>query len=114
MTWDEFRIYIKDKLFLVGLTFIDTNGDLVEQYQTHGTIVELTDDGLLKIKRVDNSIFQMPYDKDTIKKADKGEYRERSTGLIIKDPYYIMNWEITINENDNTNEIKAVGFIPAD
>ncbi len=114
MTWEEFQNYIKDKLFLVGLTFIDKNGDLVEQYQTHGTIAELTDDGLLKIKRDDNSIFQMPYDKDTIKKADKGEYRERSTELIIKDPDYIMTWEITINENDNTNEIKEVGFIPAD
>lgn len=114
MTWDESKEYLKEKVFLIGLSFVDKNGDLIEQYQTHGTIVELTDNGLFKIKREDNSIFQMPYDSETIKKADKGEYRERSTGQIVKDPDYIMTWEITINENGDTNEIKKVGFVSAE
>ena len=113
MTWDELKEYLKEKVFLIGLSFVDKNGDLVEQYQTHGSLIELTDEGLLKIKREDNSIFQMPYDRDTIKKADKGEYRERSTGQIIIDPDYIMTWEITLNENDDTSEMKKVGFVPA-
>jgi len=114
MTWKELQKYLKGKLLLIGLSFVDKKGDLVEQYQTHGTIIELTDNGLLKIKRNDNTIFQMPYDKETISQPDKGEYRERSTGLIIKDPDYIMSWEITINENDDTDEIKKVGFVPAE
>ena len=114
MTWEELQIYIKGKLFLIGLSFVDKNGDLIEQYQTHGTVVELTNDGLFKLEREDNSIFQMPYDKETINKADKGEYRERSTGQIIKDPDFLMSWEITIDDNYDINEIKKVGFIPAD
>jgi len=114
MTWKELQQYLNGKVFLIGLTLVDKNGDLVEQYQTHGTVNELTDDGLIRINKEDGSIFQMPYDKETITKADKGEYRERSTGQIIKDPDYIMTWEIMINENDNTNKIKEVGYIPAD
>ncbi len=113
MTWDELKEYLKEKVFLIGLSFVDKNGNLVDQYQTHGTIIELTDDGLFKIKREDNSIFQMPYDKNTIKKADKGEYREKSTGQIIINPDYIMTWEITLNESYDTSEIKKVGFITA-
>lgn len=114
MTWEELQEYLKGKLFLVGLTFVEENGILKEQYQTHGTVQELTNDGLIKLIREDKSIFQMPYDNETIDKAEKGEYRERSTGLIIKDPDYIMSWEISITVNDKINDIKEVGFIPAD
>lgn len=114
MTWEELQDYIKGKLFLIGLTFVNKQGDLIEQFQTHGTITDLTNDGLFKIKRADGSIFQMPYDNETIEKAEKGEYRERSTGLIITDPDFIMTWEITINENDNTDKIKKFGYLPAD
>ena len=68
---------------------------------------------LFKFERKDGSIFQMPYENETIKSAEKGEYRERSTGIIIKDPDFIMMWEITLNENDNTDKIKRIGYIPA-
>lgn len=114
MTWEELQNYLKSKLFLVGLTFVDENGILKEQYQTHGTVLELKNDGLIKFIREDKSIFQIPYDNETINKAEKGEYRERSTGQIIKNPDYMMSWEISITENDNINNIKEVGFIPAD
>lgn len=114
MTWKQLQAYLKNKTFLIGLTFIDQSGKLIEQYQTHGTVLELTDDGIFKIERKDNSIFQMPYDKDTIKKADKGEYREKATGLIVKDPDFIMTWEITTFENDNLDDIKRQGYIPSD
>ncbi len=114
MTWEQLQEYLKGKTFLIGLTFIDKNGDLIEQYQTHGTVSELTNDGLFKIKRNDGSIFQMPYDKDTIKKADKGEYRERATGEIVKDPDFIMTWEITTTADGNLEETKRHGYIPAD
>ena len=56
----------------------------------------------------------MPYDKDTISKAGNGEYREKATGEIIKDPDFIMTWEITTVEDDNLDDIKKHGYIPAD
>lgn len=114
MTWQQLQVYLKGKMFLIGLTFVDQDGQLVEQYQTHGTVLELTDDGIFKIERKDIGIFQMPYDKDAIKKADKGEYREKGTGVIVKDPDFIMTWEITTFANDNLDDIKMRGYIPGD
>lgn len=114
MTWEEFKEQLKEKVFLIGLTFVNKKGELVEQFQTHGKIIELTDDGIFKIKRQDNSVFQMPYDRETIKVAEKGEYRERSTGIVIKNPDYIMSWEITLKENEDIDEIKKYGFMSAE
>lgn len=112
MTWDELNEYFKGKVFLIGLSFIDKNGNLIEQYQTHGTIIELTDKSLFKIKRDDCSIIQMPYDRDTISKAEKGEYREHSTGIVIKNPDFIMTWEIDLTGSEESSQIKRFGFIP--
>ncbi len=55
----------------------------------------------------------MPYDKDAIKKADKGKYENRLTGEVVKDPDYIMTWEITTTAGDNLEKIKKYGYIPA-
>ena len=114
MTWEQLQVYLNGKIFLIGLTFIDRDGKLIEQYQTHGVVTELTDDGLFKIKRKDSSIFQMPYDPDTISKAGKGEYREKGTGEIVKDPDFIMTWEITTIDGDNLENTKQNGYIPGD
>jgi hypothetical protein len=112
MTFKQLQKYLQGKVFLIGLTFIDKEGELIEQYQTHGIVSELTNNGLIKIERKDNSIFQMPYDKDTIKKAEKGEYKLRATKEVINDPDFIMTWEITTGKKDNIEKAKIHGFIP--
>jgi hypothetical protein len=112
MTYEQLQEFLQGKVFLIGLTFIDNEGELIEQYQTYGIVSELTDDGLISIKRKDNSIFQMPYDKDTINKADKGEYKLRATKEVVIDPDYIMTWEISTNGNDNLEKIKMYGYQP--
>nr|WP_294858981.1 hypothetical protein [uncultured Fluviicola sp.] len=112
MTWRELRNHLKGKVFLIGLTFVDQDGKVMEVYQTHGTVSKLTVDGFFKIRREDNSIFTMPYDKDTIKAAKEGEYREKSTGEIIKNPDFIMTWEIKTTSQDNLDEVKKYGYKP--
>lgn len=112
MTYEQLQEFLQGKVFLIGLTFIDKEGELIEQYQTHGIVSELTDDGLIRIKRKDNSIFQMPYDKDTINKADKGEYRLRATKEVVIDPDFLMTWEISTNGNDDLEKTKMYGYIP--
>jgi hypothetical protein len=113
MTWEHLQEYLKGKVFLIGLTFVDSDGKIVEQYQTHGTVTELTNQGLLRFRKKDGSDFQIPYSADSIKKADKGEYKEKSSGLIITDPDFLMTWEITTTDNDNLEEVKKHGFIPS-
>ena len=102
---------LKGKVFLIGLTFVDKDGQLIEQYQTHGSVIGLTNTGLLRIERKENSIFQIPYDKKSIEKAEKGEYRERSTGEIVTNPDFLMTWEITVEKNENLDKLKEFGFI---
>jgi hypothetical protein len=114
MSWEELQEFLKGKSFLIGLTFISEENEIIEQYQTNGSVKKLTNDGILRIIRDDDSIFQMPYDKDAIKKAEKGEYRERATGRIIKDPDFIMTWEIVTEDIDDLDEIKKYGYRPAD
>jgi hypothetical protein len=112
MTWSELRNHLKGKTFLIGLTFTDREGKIIEQYQTHGTVSKLTVDGFFKIIREDKSVFTIPYDKETIKAAKEGEYREKNTGEIIKNPDYIMTWEIKTTQNDNLEDIKKRGYTP--
>jgi len=102
---------LKGKVFVIGLTFVDKNGQLIERYQTHGTVVGLTNNGILKLMREDNSIFQMPYDKETIEKAKSGDYKAKSTGQIIRNPDYIATWEITIPDHVDTEDLKKHGFV---
>jgi len=74
MTKEEFRKIGIGKIFLIGITFYDSNNKLLEQYQTAGIVEELTDAGLLIIRRKDNSLFPIPYEREAINKAEKGEY----------------------------------------
>jgi hypothetical protein len=112
MIWSKLQdIFLRGKVFVIGLTFVDKDGQLIEQYQTHGTVIELTNNGLLRIERQDNSIFQVPYHKKTIVKARKGEYRERTTGEIITNPDFLMTWEITVEKNENLEIMKNNGFL---
>jgi hypothetical protein len=112
MNWEDFRNEITGKVILIGLNFLNDNEELVEQYQTHGILIELTDTGLLLIKRRDGSIFQIPYDSESIAKAEEGEYKENSTGIIISNPDYITTWEIIIDGDTDLERIKAKGYEP--
>ncbi|HYH16072.1 MAG TPA: hypothetical protein VD794_12660 [Flavisolibacter sp.] len=113
MEWDEFREFIIGKLFLVGLSFYDSNQNLLEQYQTSGTVEELTDTGILVLRRSDDSLFAIPYDNEAISKAQPGEYTENSTGMVIKDPDYIISGDVEVTSTDNITSIKQNGFYPA-
>ena len=112
MTYGQLQEYLQGKVFLIGLTFIDKEGELIEQYQTYGTVSELTNEGLIRIKRKDETIFQMPYDKETINKAENGEYRLRATKEVVINPDYIMTWEISTNGNEDLEKTKMYGYIP--
>jgi hypothetical protein len=112
MTWEELQIFLNGKVFLIGLTFVDQDKNLIEQYQTSGTVNELTNEGLLIFKRADDSLFQLPFDEETIRIAPEGEYRERATGNVIINPDYITTWEIIIDNAEELDEMKRNGYMP--
>jgi hypothetical protein len=110
MTWLELQTFLKGKVFLIGLTFIDPDEKFIEQYQTSGAVDELTDDGTFKFKRSDGSIFLLPYAKETIKPAAKGKYHVTEIDHTITEPDYITAWEIKVKSLENIPKIKSVGF----
>ena len=113
MEWDEFRASIIGKRFLVGLSFYDANRRLLEQYQTSGTVEELTDTGILVLRRSDDSLFAIPYDNEAITPAQPGEYTEQSTGVVVKDPDYILSGEVEVTSPEHVATIKQNGFYQA-
>jgi len=114
MTEEELQAFLKGKLFLIGLTFIDQDEKVIEQYQTSGIVDELTDEGFIRFNRSDGSLFQIPYDKSSINKAAEGEYTEKSTGNIIINPDFLTSWTINVKTTDNLDEMKQNGFTPQD
>lgn len=111
MSFEEIKNSIEGKIVLIGLSFINKEGELIEQYQTHGFIEELTELGILRIIQSDNTVFQIPYDHESFNKAEPGDYTARTTGIIIKDPDFIISWEIEVSQNENLEELKRVGYV---
>ncbi len=85
------------KTILVGLTTLDSDGQLLEQTQLHGVIESATPDGIhisLRGLHAGNS-WVMPPSLDAIYAANPGTYRLRSTGEEIEDPDLLSTWTLT-------------------
>lgn len=111
ITWEDLEARLQGCMFLIGITFVDDKEAVIDQYQTSGRFQEF-DDVLMRIAREDGSIYQVPYDPETITYAEPGEYRERSTGRVITDPDFLIRWTIRITEPSAIEEIKQHGFLP--
>ena len=98
------------KSIIVGLTFLNDDHKRIGKYQTHGVIKEITADGLISIVREDMETFQIPYDKNAIQKAEKGEYVEKETEKTIVNPDYLSVWEIIVSDESVIDEYKKHGF----
>ena len=114
MNWEQLQGFYMGKVSIIGLNFNDKNGELIEAYQTHGTVIELTNDGMFRIKRKDGSIFHVPFDENSILETEKADYREHKTGILIKRPDFIIVLEVTVMDNEIIELIKLNGFIDFD
>jgi hypothetical protein len=98
------------KLVLIGLTFLNDNEELVEQYQTHGVIQAIDDNGMMRIRRENSPVFTIPFDEESMSKAKLGIYRERSSGIEIENPDYTTSWSIHSVKEENIHNYKQYGF----
>lgn len=82
------------KRILIGINYFDKNNTLIEQYQTSGVIDSVTETKI-NIKREGcDELFVLPNDDGAILEAKPGEYKEKTTGKIIKNPSFIAQWDI--------------------
>jgi hypothetical protein len=100
--WEDDRASaLVGKYALVGLTFLDHEGNVVRRVQRHGRLVELDEDRGISIRFVahgqpwDGEVYRVPPDLRSIADAAPGEYRLRSTGEVVVDPDVTVTWTIT-------------------
>lgn len=98
------------KVILVGLAFLDQQEKIIEQYQTHGVIKVIDDKGMMKIERINMPDFTIPFDEESISKAEEGVYKETSTGIEIKNPDYLSSWTIRQDQPNSLERNKLYGF----
>lgn len=85
------------KYILIGITYLDYEGKLLEQVQMHGTVKSASPEGIvidLGGLRAGES-WVMPPVLDSIFSADPGIYSLRFTGESIEDPDLLATWSIT-------------------
>lgn len=85
------------KYILIGITYLDYQGNFLEQIQMHGNVESASPDGIaitLAGLRAGES-WVMPPVLDSISPADPGVYNLRSTGESIEDPDLLATWSVT-------------------
>lgn len=85
------------KRMLVGVTYLDSAGELESQQQLHGIVQSASKDQgiLIKLEGVyEGEEWNMPPDTSGITKANPGTYNLRSTGEEVENPDYLCTWEV--------------------
>jgi len=83
------------KHLLIGITYLDHDGNFIEQKQFHGNIVRINEpEGIIIKLHGSGQEYKLPPDLNALHEAPKGEYRLRSTGEIVVDPDLLTIWTL--------------------
>jgi len=99
------------KLVIIGISFYDSNENLIEIFQTHGIVEKTEDSQILQIRKNDNGIFQLPFYPETIQEAPSGEYSEKSSSTIITKPDYMILWDLSVKDQEIIDKVKEFGYL---
>ena len=92
---DAASIYL-GKYILVGVTYVDSAGQVEDSVQMHGMVESASADGIklaLKGERAGQS-WTMPADPSAITPAQPGKYELPETGEIVENPDFICTWMV--------------------
>jgi hypothetical protein len=96
--WDAARADgMVGRLMLVGLTYVDPIGDILEQRQMFGHVVSADADAgiiLALSGSGDGERFALPPDLSAITEATAGVYRLRATGEEITNPELLATFTV--------------------
>ena len=100
------------KTVLLGLTFTDADGDVIEQTQRHGVIAAADPEDGVSVRFVapgrpwDGELYRLPPDLRSLRAAPPGAYTLRATGETVVDPDYMWSWVIS-SSPESTPEQRA-------
>ena len=89
------------RTILLGVTYLDSNNQLLAQRQWFGTILTFNNSEGIRIQ-LRNSAWPccLPPDPRGIHKAKPGTYTLKSTGEEVVDPDYLATWTSTRPADD--------------
>ena len=85
------------KKILVGITYLDPDGNLDSQQQLHGMVDSVSEtDGIhIVLEGVhEGKEWNMPPNTSSIVEANPGIYKLNVTNEEVADPDYICTWEV--------------------
>lgn len=90
---DLARLYV-GKTFLLGLSFADGSGAVIEKRQVYGKAVRVTpEEGVVVKLEHDGEEYRLPRDVKILP-AQKGEYVLLSSAEVITDPDFLATFTI--------------------
>lgn len=94
--WDDERARsLVGKRVLVGLTYRDHDGTVIETVQYHGAIVSVDAQEGVAVSRVGlDELFWLPPDLRAFEEAPRGAYRLHSTGEVVLHPDLLCSWTV--------------------
>ena len=90
------------KHLLVGVTYVDADGELLRQEQFHGEIVRASRaEGLILRLAGTGEERWVPPDLSRLEPAAPGRYRLRGTGEQVDNPDFVSTWTVRPPESGN-------------
>ena len=83
------------KRVLLGITYVNSTDEIIEQRQLHGVIETVTSEDGVAIRLSDGTLFRLPPDLRGLEPAAPGVYKLRSTGEEVENPDYVWTWTVT-------------------
>lgn len=92
------------KIVLAGITYLDADGNALEQKQCAGEILRINEDeGVVVASLIDGEELFLPPHLDHYKVAGPGDYTLRSIEFTVTDPDYLCTWDVHLAQgNDDT------------
>ncbi len=92
---DAELVKLLDKMALVGLSYFDTDGELIQQRQLAGKIVRVTPQDGITVRMADGKTeFTLPSELSPWFKAPTGRYFDEESKVEIIDPDYLVTWDV--------------------
>ena len=83
------------KVVLAGVSFCDSDGQVLDDQQFFGTVLRINaQEGLVIASGVDGSEINLPPYLEQYTPADPGTYNLKSVELAVTDPDYISTWRV--------------------
>lgn len=95
------------KIVLAGITYLDADGNALEQQQYAGEILRINEEeGVVLSSLIDDEELFLPPHLDHYKVAEPGDYTLRSIDFTVTDPDYLCTWDVHLAQgNDDSDAV---------